>query len=113
MKTKIIVFSREWNYNDHSKTWTSNWFCSDGDPAQLRIQEDESGFELQFLSGMTGGSFVYVDSLEFSNLARQLMGQSNSFVFITDYNTKCIWLADLLCHKFCEWIDTSNYKPAA
>lgn len=113
MKNKITVFDREWTYNDRSKKWTSNWYCPDGDPAQLLIPEDESGFELQFLSGIPACSKIVVDKLDFATLAKKLMGQTNNFVFIADTKTKCIWLADLLCRKFCEWIDTSDYKPAA
>ncbi len=110
MTTPISVHDREWHYNEKYNTWTSGWVCGDGDLVQLIIKKDESGFELQFLSGCTGSSCLYIDYLDFVSFAKKLSYDMNVFLTMSDYTTRCIYLADLFCFKFCEWLYSNNYK---
>ena len=107
---EYTVNKRIWNMcrdlKDH-ESWGSMWFCDDGDGISLYIQKNGGGFSLECFSGIPSSN-VYIDSVDFGTLWRKAF-PNIPFENYT-YKQQCITLADWICSKFCEWIDTSNYK---
>lgn len=110
---EIDVYGRIWHMVNESKEhqlWTSQWYCDDGDGAELYIEKDKSGFELNCFSGIPA-SKIYIDVVDFGTLWRKAFEELPERVMPIrnyPYDIQCIMLADWLCSIFCEWIDISE-----
>lgn len=107
---EYIVDDRVWvmakDIKDH-QLWESSWFCDDGDGISLYIQKNEGGFSLECFSGIPSSN-IYIDSVDFGIMWRKAF--PNTPINGKTYTQQCIIIADWLCSKFCEWIDTSSYQ---
>ena len=97
-----ILSQFNWVKTEHDTIYmyTSDWFCSDGDPAELFIEKDGNGFELSCFSGIAGPeSKIVIDNLDFGTLWYKAYRENNISRF--SYEEQCILIAHYLCSLFC------------
>lgn len=87
------------NQSEKFNNYTSSWACGDGDIAELYIERDSSGFELECFSGIPA-SHIYLDYVDFS-VFWQKAGLDK--LDRPDFETQCFLIADYLCSLFCTY----------
>jgi len=105
---KVTINNKTWvmqkNMTDY-QLWISQWYCDDGDGAELYIDKYRSGFELNCFSGIPA-SKIYVDVVDFGILWRKAFGEMSDGVKPIQnytYTQQCVMLADWLCSIFCSY----------
>ena len=87
--------------------YVSDWYCQDNDGAELNINKDNDGFELECFSGIPASS-IHIDIVDFSRVWQIAYKDINIGDY--DYKGQCFMLANYFCSLFCELIDTTNFK---
>lgn len=85
--------------------YDSGWQCQDGDMAELYIEKDNTGFDLECFSGIPASS-IHVDSVDFITFKESV----ESLDFKEPFEKQCFKIANYLCSLFCEWIDVKEFK---
>lgn len=114
METTEIINNTTWTFREqlenHTRLWTTDWFCDDGDGVELYIENREGGFELNCFSGIPS-SHIYIDYADFGVLWNKAFGltQNENGVTLTTskqiqdhtYEQQCLMLAEWFCELFC------------
>ena len=105
-QTSFSVYAKLWTLrseNSKYQQWSSDWFCTDGDSAELYIHKDMTGFTLSCFSGI-GGSEIIINDIDFGTLWRGIFKERIGDVPIQNctHVQKSIILADCFCSLFCE-----------
>ena len=82
--------------------WAADYWCPDGDGAELYISNDKSHFELECFSGI-GASKVVMHDIEFTYLHDKV----KSLDFREPFEAQCVRIADYFCRLFCEYREVS------
>lgn len=108
-----IEDKRVWTKRQVTKdvtSWTSMWWCPDGDGVELYIENEQSGFELHCFSGIPASS-IYIDTVDFGTMWDKVKKTMKVEPIGTySFEQQCVYIADYLCSLFCEWTDVTNYK---
>jgi hypothetical protein len=73
---------------------TSHWICSDGDLAELQINEEMRTIEIHCFSGISR-SFILIDEVDFGRFSDYWNPEDNWFV-------QCFKIVDYICSLFCQ-----------
>ncbi len=112
--TEFTINGRKWIREDKELPdhilWTSSFWCEDGDQAELYIEKDFGGFELECFSGIPA-SHIYLDEVDFGSMMLKV-ARTNPDIAATNpsWEEQCIIIADYLCSLLCEYKDVSDYK---
>jgi hypothetical protein len=105
-ETQFTVNGRTWKGSNIGgiSSWTSNWICTDGDVAELYI--NDSDFDILCFSGIAASS-IEINKHDFITLWNKVYANSENKPSISEYTfeQQCIIIADYLCSLFCEWSD--------
>jgi hypothetical protein len=97
-----LILKSEWHFQSDGlhgwKCYSSNWWCDDGDGAELYVNEETKMMSVQCFSGIPGSEII-IDEVDFGTLLRQA-----GFKYpYPDFLHQCFIIAHYLCSKFCEW----------
>lgn len=98
--TSVLVDGRKWSFKkqlSEYQLWSANYWCSDGDEAELYISNKDGHLELQCFSGI-GLSRIIIKDIEFPYLQDKI-----KIDFKEPFEVQCCQIADYLCRLFCEY----------
>ena len=76
--------------------YATHWICSDGDAAELEINEEMKTIKIHCFSGISA-SFVLIDELDFVRFFKNENNDDDD-----DFWHQCYKIADYVCSLFCQ-----------
>lgn len=104
MEQRELILNN-WHKKDYEKVslWTSDFVCKDGDLAELYVEKDGSGFELNpFSFDRFGYSKIIIEESDYALLWSIAYNDDNFNNFT--YEQQSVLLANYFCELFCKRI---------